>query len=80
MQGDLLYTVEEVSKMVGSNKNYVYDLIKKGFLPALKLGSLKIRRTALLSFLKENEMKDLTDLNNIKPLDIEKERISVFKE
>lgn len=62
---DVLYTVSEVAKLIKTNTNYVYELIKKGFLPALKLGSYKIRRTALLEFLEKYEGKDLTDLNNI---------------
>ena len=62
---DVLYTVSEVSKLIKTNTNYVYDLIKKGFLPALKLGSYKVRRAALLEFLEKYEGKDLTDLNNI---------------
>ena len=63
---DVLFTIKEVSELLKTNTNYVYDLIKKGFLPALKLGSLKVRKIALLKFLEENEGKDLTDLNKIK--------------
>lgn len=62
---EVLYTVKETAELLKTNPNYVYELIKRGLLPALKLGSLKIRRTSLLVFLKENEGKDLTDLNNI---------------
>jgi len=62
---DILYTVSEVAKLIKTNTNYVYELIKKGFLPALKLGSYKVRRVALLEFLEKYEGKDLTDLNNI---------------
>ncbi|MBO5143572.1 MAG: helix-turn-helix domain-containing protein [Clostridia bacterium] len=65
---EVLYTVSEVSKLLKTNPNYVYELINKGFLPALKLGSLKIRRSSLLEFLKANEGNDLSDLNNIKKL------------
>lgn len=65
---DVLYTVNETAKLLKTNTNYVYELIRKGFLPALKLGSYKIRRVALLKFLKANEGKDLTDLNDIKDL------------
>ena len=67
---DILYTVSEAAKLLKTNPNYIYDLIKKGLLPALKLGSYKIRKTTLLEFLKTNEGKDLTDLNNIKELNI----------
>lgn len=62
---DVLYTVAEVAKLIKTNTKYVYELIKKGFLPALKLGSYKVRRDALLEFLKKYEGKDLTDLNNV---------------
>jgi len=62
---EILYTVAEVAKLIKTNTNYVYELIKKGFLPALKLGSYKVRRAALLEFLEKYEGKDLTDLNNI---------------
>ena len=62
---DILYTVSEVAKLIKTNTNYVYELIKKGFLPALKLGSYKVRRAALLEFLEKYEGKDLTDLYNI---------------
>ena len=62
---DILYTVSEVAKLIKTNTNYVYELIKKGFLPALKLGSYKVRRVALLEFLEKYEGKDLTDLNNV---------------
>lgn len=67
---DILYTVAEVAKLLKTNTNYIYDLIKKGFLPALKLGSFKIRRTALLEFLKQYEGQDLTNLENIKELEV----------
>lgn len=66
---DVLYTVNEVSKLIKTNPAYVYDLIRKGLLPALKLGSYKVRKAALLDFLEKYEGKDLTDLNNIIELD-----------
>lgn len=65
---DVLYTVKEASKLLKTSPNYVYELIKRGMLPALKLGSLKIRRTTILNFLEQNEGKDLTDLDNISSL------------
>lgn len=40
-------------------------------LPALKLGSLKIRKSSLEKFLEEYEGMDISDVNNIKPLNIE---------
>lgn len=68
---EILYTVPEVSKLIKTNTQYVYTLIKLGLLPALKLGSLKVRRTSLLEFLAKYEGKDLSDLGNIKDLERE---------
>ena len=67
---DVLYTVKEVSLLIKTNVWYVYNLIRKGYLPALNLGSLKVRRTSLLNFLEKYDGKDLSDLNNIKDLEI----------
>lgn len=66
---EVLYTVAETAKLLKTNPNYVYSLIKLGFLPALKLGCMKIRREAIDEFLKKYEGLDLTDLKNIKELE-----------
>jgi hypothetical protein len=55
--------------LVKCNNAYIYSLIKAGLLPALKLGSMKIRRTALLEFFEKNEGKDLTDPFNVKDIE-----------
>lgn len=68
----MLYTVKEIAGIMHSNTNYVYDLIRRGFLPAMKLSSYKVRAEALEKFLAESEGKDLTDLASIKELPIEK--------
>lgn len=65
----MLYTVVEASKILKTNTSYVYNLIKLGFLPALKLGSYKVRKNSLEDFLKKYENKDLTDLTNIKEIE-----------
>jgi excisionase family DNA binding protein len=62
---DVLYTVQEVSKLIKTNATYVYDLIRKGYLPALKLGSYKVRRITLLNFLAKFEGRDLTNLDEV---------------
>ena len=41
MSERLIYTVQEVAKILHSSPNYIYTLIEKGYLPALKLGSTK---------------------------------------
>ncbi|KAB3534445.1 helix-turn-helix domain-containing protein [Alkaliphilus pronyensis] len=66
---DVLYTVTEVAELIKSNQSYVYDLIKAGLLPALKLGSMKITRKDLLAFLDKYKGHDLADPYNIKVLD-----------
>ena len=72
---DVLYTVKEVSLLIKTNVGYVYNLIKKGYLPALNLGSLKVRRASLLEFLEKYDGKDLSDLDNIKDLNINREDV-----
>lgn len=61
----LLYTVKETATVLGCNIHLVYDLINKGLLPAMKLGSLKIRLTSIEEFLEKYDGMDLTDLDNI---------------
>ncbi|MBE5820880.1 MAG: helix-turn-helix domain-containing protein [Clostridiales bacterium] len=72
MSENVIYTVKEVAKLLHSSPNYIYLLIEKGYLPALKLGSYKILKASLDKFLIENEGNDLSDINNIK-------KISSFK-
>ena len=62
----MLYTVKEVAGIMHSNTNYVYALIRRGLLPAMKLGCYKVRAETLEKFLAESEGKDLTDLAAIK--------------
>lgn len=63
-----LYTVEEVSTVIKTNVNYVYDLIKAGHLQPLKLGRLKVRKSELERFLKVAEGYDYTDPFNVEKL------------
>ena len=68
MEDRLIYTVQEVASILHSSPNYIYELIRKGYLPAIKLGSLKVLKSTLERFLIQNEGKDLSDINNIKKL------------
>ena len=68
MNDKLVYTVQEVAKILHSSPNYIYKLIYKGYLPAIKLGSLKILSKTLNNFLIINEGNDLSDLNSIKKI------------
>jgi excisionase family DNA binding protein len=65
---DYLYTVDELSKILKISKNNVYELINSKVLIGLKLGRLKVTKFELIRFLKENNGKDLSDLNDIKDL------------
>ena len=38
----LVYTVQEVARILHSSPNYIYTLIDKGYLPAIKLGFLTL--------------------------------------
>ena len=66
----LIYSVKEVAKILHTSPNYVYSLIEKGYLPAIKLGSVKVLKTSLENFLKENEGKDFSNLSNVDNLDL----------
>lgn len=57
----MVFTVKEVSEIIHTNQSYVYKLINTGVLPALKLGSYKIRRDTLIKFLEDYEGYDLTN-------------------
>lgn len=66
VQGNkLLYNIKETASVLGVNVHIVYSLIKKGILPALKLGSLKVRKLAIEDFIAKYEGMDLSDLDNI---------------
>ena len=43
----MLLTVSEVAKQLKVNRNFVYKLIKDGELKAVKIGSIKVRKTDL---------------------------------
>lgn len=70
---DVLYTVSEVAELLKTNENYVYKLIKAKLLPCLKLGRIKVRKQAILNFLELNEGKDLTDPENVKEIDYDRD-------
>ena len=69
MNDKLVYTVQEVAKILHSSPNYIYQLIYKGYLPAIKLGSMKVLKSSLEKFLIVNEGNDLSYIDNIKELE-----------
>ncbi len=70
-QGNKLHPISEVVKILGVSRNDAYDLVNHGHLQALKLGRLKVSTFELEDFMKRNVNKDFTDLNNVKPLELE---------
>lgn len=66
----LIYTVQETAKILHSSPNYIYELVKKGKLKAVKLKSIKILKSTLENFLKENEGNDLSDIDSIRKISI----------
>lgn len=46
-----LYNVPEVAKMLGLTREAVYHMIKRGELPTIKLGTIKIRGTDLFKII-----------------------------
>ncbi len=49
------YTVAEVAKILHTNTDRVYALIKSGELPSVKIGVTRIRHDVLLTFLMQHE-------------------------
>ena len=68
---DLLYTVKQVSKLLQTDEPTVRKLISKGYMKALKLGRLKVRKVEVERFAEWAEGKDLNDLDNVKEIPIE---------
>lgn len=68
-EDSIIFTVQEVAKILHSSPNYIYLLIDKGYLPAIKLKSIKILKSSLVKFLADNEGMDFSDVEDIKKLD-----------
>lgn len=63
-----LYTIKEVSKILRVTPRLVYDLVNHGLLPAIKLGSLKVRHQDLADFLIRYNGFDVSDPENVQSL------------
>lgn len=72
MNETMVYTVREVATILRTSPNYVYKLIEKGYLPAIRLGSVRILKKSLEQFLMANQGNDLSNIDKIKKLDIKK--------
>lgn len=65
---DILLSVPSAAFIMHTDINKVRALIKAGYIKALKLGELKIRREEIDRFLKDAEGKDFSDVSNVKEL------------
>lgn len=65
IENDCLYSVIEAAKILKISKDRAYKLINTGVLPALKIGTTKVRRSTLEHFLQKYEGYDLTDPEHI---------------
>ncbi|AQW25653.1 helix-turn-helix domain-containing protein [Clostridium perfringens] len=63
-----VYSVEETTKILKTNKNTVYALINKKMLGALKLKSLKVPEYAIEEFFRKYQFMDLSNLEDIKDM------------
>ncbi|BDS16130.1 helix-turn-helix domain-containing protein [Clostridium perfringens] len=63
-----VYSVEETTKILKTNKNTVYALINKKMLVALKLKSLKVPEYAIEEFFRKYQFMDLSNLEDIKDM------------
>lgn len=59
---DLVYTVKEAAQIMKVSQNIVRQLIASGKLPHLKLGHVKVRKTAIVNLLEKLE-KEASEKN-----------------
>lgn len=62
-----LLTIAEVAKRLKLNKTDTYELINKGVIPYVVLGSKKVADFVLDEFIRNSVGRDFTDLDNVKP-------------
>lgn len=68
---DMIYSVAEASKVLGVSKNRLYDLLKAGYIPYFKLGSMKIRESALNEFIKNTDYLDYTNAADVQRIEVQ---------
>ena len=70
---NVLYTVKDVATLLMTNPSCGYRIIRLGLLPVLKLGQIKVRKESLLNFLQKYEGMDLTNPEDIHPVNFKHE-------
>ena len=53
----MLLTVREVAELLRVNRNCIYNLINKGELKAVRIGSIKVKKTDLEAYIKSKEVR-----------------------
>ena len=64
----LVYSVAEISEMLGVNKNRVYSFIKAGILPCIDVGHIVVRREDLAEFLENSRGLDVSQPDNVRKI------------
>lgn len=67
---EIILTIPQAAQLIHTNQQRVRSLIRAGYIKALKLGELKIRRQEIDRFLKEAEGYDLNDLDDVKTIEM----------
>ena len=65
-EGRVVYSVKEISQLLHTNAALIYRFIELGLLPAIKLGSMRVRKQALDQFLVDYEGLDLSNPEEIR--------------
>ncbi len=61
-----LLTAGEVAEMLGFAKSYVYELLRRGDLPAVRHKKyVRVRRSAVLAFIAQHEMQSSSALTSL---------------
>lgn len=65
-----LYSVKELTKISGLNKNLIYDFINFGYLRAIKFKTIKVTENSWNEFIDKYNGYDLSDLKNPKKIEV----------
>ena len=66
-----MYTISEASKILKTNKNCIYDLVRHGHLKVIKYGSLKVPAKEIERFIEKYIGYDLSNPSNPKKIEQE---------
>ena len=67
---EILLSIPQAAQLLHTRTDKIRELIKKGYIKALRLNEVKIRRQEIDRFLKEAEGKDYYDISDVRELKI----------